>query len=78
MRDNWPQALPREFYAGLAQFNSREYFQCHETLESLWIAERGPVRELFQGVIQIAVGCYHLIARNNFHGATRKLDAGAR
>lgn len=78
MRYDWPRVLPREFYEGLDQFNRREYFLCHETLEGLWIAERGSVRELFQGVIQIAVGCYHLVARHNFRGATRKLDAGAR
>lgn len=78
MRNDWPQSLPREFYKGLGQFNSQEYFQCHETLESLWIVERGSARELHQSVIQIAVGCYHLTTRNNFRGATHKLDAGAR
>ncbi len=70
--------MPPAFYQGLGELNAGEYYQCHETLEALWIPERGSVRELYQGVIQIAVGCYHLTARSNWIGATRKLDEGAR
>ncbi len=35
-----PQALLR----GIAQFNEREYFECHETLEALWLVERAEAR----------------------------------
>ena len=77
MRGDWPEHLPAAFYTGLTQFNQRDYYACHETLEALWIPERRSVRELYQGVLQIAVGCYHLTARANFIGATRKLDEGA-
>ena len=70
--------LPPAFYTGLDELNAGEYFRCHETLEALWIPERRSVRELYQGVIQIAVGCYHLTARANWVGGTRKLDEGAR
>ena len=78
MPSDWPPQLPPAFHQGLDELNAGEYFRCHETLEALWIAERRSVRELYQGVIQIAVDCFHLTARANWIGATRKLDEGAR
>ncbi|HLK60487.1 MAG TPA: DUF309 domain-containing protein [Chthonomonadaceae bacterium] len=75
---DWPESLPSEFYVALEELNRGDYFQCHETLEALWIPERRTVRELYQGVLQIAVGCYHLTVRANWVGAVNKLDAGAR
>jgi predicted metal-dependent hydrolase len=72
------ETLPAEFYEALKELNGRTYFACHETLEALWIHERGSIRELYQGVLQIAVGCYHLTERANWVGAVNKLDAGAR
>jgi hypothetical protein len=70
--------LPPELYIALEELNRGEYFACHETLESLWIPETRSVRGLYQGVLQIAVGCYHLTARANWVGAVNKLEAGAR
>jgi predicted metal-dependent hydrolase len=58
------------------QFNRREYFECHETLELIWNAEPGPIRTLYKGVLQVGVGCYHLL-RHNYRGATIKLQSGA-
>lgn len=78
MDQDFPPALPPQFYVGLAQLNSGDYFVCHETLEALWLQEPGPVRQLYQSVIQIAVGCFHVAERANWVGATRKLDEGAR
>lgn len=45
---------------GIAQFNAREFYECHETLETEWRRERRPVRLLYQGILQIAVALYHL------------------
>lgn len=59
----------------IEQFNSREYWETHETLEQLWRHEPDPVRSLYQGILLIAVGLYHL-SRYNYHGATVKLAAG--
>lgn len=78
MSADFPPSLPPLFSQGLAQLNSGAFFACHETLEGLWLAEPGEVRQLYQGVIQIAVGCFHLAERANWVGATRKLDEGAR
>jgi predicted metal-dependent hydrolase len=60
----------------IAQFNSREFFECHETLEAIWNAEPGPIRVLYKGILQVGVGCYHLL-RRNYRGALMKLQSGA-
>jgi uncharacterized protein len=61
------------FRRGLEELNTGFYFECHETLEDLWTGVRGPSRDFFQGLIQIAVGFYHL-TRGNDEGAGRMLD----
>ena len=48
------------FARGLAQFNERLFFECHDTLEEVWSGVRGAPRDFFQGLIQVAVGFYHL------------------
>jgi uncharacterized protein len=67
--------LPPLLHA-VEQFNRREYFACHETLELIWNAEPGPIRTLYKGILQVGVGCYHLV-RHNYRGATIKLQSGA-
>jgi predicted metal-dependent hydrolase len=48
------------FARGLAQFNDRLFFECHDTLEEIWSGLRGAPRDFLQGLIQAAVGFYHL------------------
>ena len=55
---------------GLELYNAGEYFECHEVLENAWRAEKGPVRELYRGILQVAVGYYH-IRRGNYVGALK-------
>lgn len=76
--ENRPDRLPAPFYEALEALNQRAYFECHEILEALWIPETGSVREVYQGVLQIAVGCYHLVERANWVGAVNKLEVGTR
>jgi predicted metal-dependent hydrolase len=47
---------------GIEEFNRGQFFECHETLEELWMAEPGPIRQLYQGILQIGVAFYHLKA----------------
>jgi uncharacterized protein len=37
-------APPAALLRGIAQFNDHEYFECHETLEALWLIERAEAR----------------------------------
>lgn len=55
---------------GIAEFNRGQFFEQHETLEDAWIAETDPVRYLYQGILQVGVGFYHL-TRGNAYGAAR-------
>jgi predicted metal-dependent hydrolase len=73
----WDEEPPLALLHGIEQFNHREYFECHETLEGIWIKERRPIRTLYKGILQVGVGCYHLL-RGNYRGAIIKLDSGAR
>jgi hypothetical protein len=42
-------------------FNQREFFQAHEVLEPLWLAERGQANDHFyKGLIQLAGAFVHL------------------
>jgi predicted metal-dependent hydrolase len=55
---------------GIDLFNKGEYFEAHEELEHAWNAETGPVRNLYQGILQIAVA-YLQITRRNYNGAIK-------
>jgi predicted metal-dependent hydrolase len=62
---------------GVEEFNTRRFFECHETLEDIWRAERRPLRQFYKGIIQVAAGFHHL-GRNNWKGTVNKLDSGTR
>jgi uncharacterized protein len=66
---------PEALIEGVRQFNRREFFECHETLEALWKAEPASIRELYQGILQVGVGLYHA-ERGNYAGATLTLGRG--
>ncbi len=56
-------------------FNAGRYFEAHEVLERLWLAADGLDRELYQGVLQVAVGLHHG-AHGNRKGASSMLAKG--
>lgn len=60
---------------GVHQFNAGEYFECHETLETLWMKEPGAVRELYQGILQIGVA-FLKQGRGEYRGAIGLLRRG--
>jgi len=60
---------------GIGEFNAQEYFDCHETLEELWKDYKEHDREAIQGIIQIAVGFYHL-KRGNQAGTLKLFERG--
>jgi len=41
---------------GIEQFNQGLYFECHETLEEIWLEDHGEDRLFYQGLIQVAAG----------------------
>ncbi|MEI7027457.1 DUF309 domain-containing protein [Paenibacillus sp. y28] len=70
-----PSGAPAGGYASLYvafvyYFNeARDYFECHEVLEELWLEEGRP--PLLQGLLQVAVGLYH--DQNGNRGGALKL-----
>lgn len=51
----------------------RDYFECHEVMEELWLEEgRNPI---FQGLLQIAVGLYHY-RNGNVSGSIKLFTQG--
>jgi predicted metal-dependent hydrolase len=45
---------------GIEEFNQGLFFECHETLEEIWLEDHGEDRKFFQGLIQIAAGYFKL------------------
>ncbi len=54
------EAPPAGLVKGIEEFNGGAFYECHDTLEALWVAESRPVRQLYQGILQVAVAFYHL------------------
>ena len=56
------------FRKGIEEFNTQCFFEAHDTWEELWRETSGPDRLFYQGLIQTAVGLYHM-RNGNFRGA---------
>jgi len=48
------------FLKGIEEFNQQLFFECHETLEEIWLEDHGDDRKFYQGIIQIAAGYFKL------------------
>ncbi|MCQ3932030.1 MAG: hypothetical protein DPW16_16390 [Chloroflexi bacterium] len=68
--DQCAQPMPPLVQRGLEEFNAGEYYECHETLETAWMEESGPVRDVYRGILQVAVA-YYQIQRGNYNGAMK-------
>lgn len=70
------EGAPVELQKAIEEFNSGEWFECHETLEELWVGEKGELRDFYQGLLQIAVALYHW-RNGNLKGALNLLQKGS-
>ncbi|MGD1873613.1 MAG: DUF309 domain-containing protein [Mastigocoleus sp.] len=70
------ETIPLEFWEGVEQFNTGDFYACHDTLEALWMEASEPDKQFYQGVLQIAVGLYHL-GNENIRGAAILLGEGS-
>ena len=69
--------VPASFFEGVRQLNEQSFYSCHDILEALWFEAMEPEKSLYQGILQIAVGCYHL-GNGNLRGATILVGEGLR
>lgn len=45
---------------GVKLFNEQKYWECHESLEDVWMEDRNdPARNVYWAVIQVAACCIH-------------------
>jgi predicted metal-dependent hydrolase len=70
------EIMPEEFWQGVEQFNAGQFYACHDILEALWIDSIEPDKTFYQGILQIAVGLYHL-GNHNQRGAMILLGEGS-
>ena len=66
-----------EFERGIAEFNQQEFYACHDTLEAIWVEAPEADKRFYQGILQVAVGCYHL-SNDNLRGAIILLGEAVR
>lgn len=63
---------------GVELFNQGRFFEAHEAWEEIWRSTTPQPRDLFQGLIQVAVGLYHFRQRRRPAVAARLLARGRR
>jgi uncharacterized protein len=66
-----------EFSQGIEEFNQQQFYACHDTLEAIWVDAPEMDKRFYQGILQVAVGCYHL-SNDNLRGAIILLGEAVR
>ena len=57
---------------GIQKFNERQFYACHDDLEEAWRQDSGAARDLYRGILQVAIA-YYQIERGNYRGAAKML-----
>lgn len=65
------------FLEGIHNFNSRKFWEAHESWETLWLVAESDLEQFLQGLIQVAAA-YHHVQRGTYRGAPRLFAAGLR
>ena len=68
---------PLEFERAITEFNQQQFYACHDTLEAIWVDAEEADKRFYQGILQVAVGCYHL-SNDNLRGAIILLGEAVR
>lgn len=71
------EPLPARAQEAIRLFNAGEYYLQHDLLEALWRDEPRPIRNLYQGVLQVGVAYYQAL-QGNRRGALKMLRRSAR
>lgn len=66
----------RLFHQGIELFNTGRFYDCHEAFEEIWRSTTPEPRDLFQGLIQVAVGLHHYLENGNASAGRRVLRRG--
>jgi predicted metal-dependent hydrolase len=60
---------------GVKLFNDSDFFAAHDFFEDLWMEANKEDEKFYQGLVQISVGCFHLIC-GNLSGAKSQISKG--
>lgn len=71
----WDDQPAPAFLEGVALFNAGQFYRQHDVFEKHWMEDRRPIRDLYQGVLQIGVALHH-IETGNYRGAVKMLRRG--
>jgi predicted metal-dependent hydrolase len=73
--NGWDEPLLPEAVIGVEEFNAGHYFEQHEHFEAAWMAETRPIRDLYQGVLQVGLA-FLQIEQGNWAGALKMFRRG--
>lgn len=66
------EPLPEDAREAIRLFNAGHYYKQHDAFEALWMAEPGPIRDLYRAILQVGVA-YYQVQRDNARGALKIL-----
>ena len=58
---------------GIEHFNSRRFWEAHESWETIWLESAEPDKTFLQGLIQLTAACHHF-QRGTLRGGIRLFD----
>ncbi len=67
--------MEQDLLEGVRLFNSHQYFEAHEALETLWLRAAGEQKTFLHGLIQVAAAFHHR-TQNNPAGFQSLLEKG--
>lgn len=76
LRSNCNASPSGQVLLAIRQFNAQQWFECHETLEPLWMEAHGEQRTFYQGIIQSAIALHHW-KNGNYNGSQALLTSAA-
>ena len=62
---------------GIELYNEGRFFEAHEAWEAVWLEAERPLRDFYQGLIQVAAAFVHL-TRDEYPGTVKLLAEGTR
>ena len=60
---------------GATWYNAGQFYKQHDVFEKHWMEDTRPIRDLYQGVLQIGVALHH-VETGNYRGAVKMLRRG--
>jgi predicted metal-dependent hydrolase len=60
---------------GVDLYNAGHYWNAHEAWEEVWLDSERPLRNFYQGLIQVTAAFVH-VTRKEYPGSVRLLEAG--